>query len=57
MAIVADIAGTTRDVVEVALQISGFKVIIADTAGIRESQDIIEQEGVKRSLKKPMNLI
>ncbi len=52
VAIVADIAGTTRDIVEVALQIAGFKVVIADTAGIRDSNDIIEQEGVKRSLRK-----
>jgi len=52
VAIVSDIAGTTRDVIEVALDIGGYSVIIADTAGIRENADIIEQEGIKRSFEK-----
>ncbi|HLD76660.1 MAG TPA: tRNA uridine-5-carboxymethylaminomethyl(34) synthesis GTPase MnmE [Rickettsiales bacterium] len=52
VAIVSDIAGTTRDVIEVHLDISGVAVKIADTAGIRESVDKIEQEGIKRALKK-----
>jgi tRNA modification GTPase len=50
-AIVSPIAGTTRDVVEAHLNIGGFPVILADTAGLRHSTDIIEQEGVKRATK------
>ncbi|MCL2567045.1 MAG: tRNA uridine-5-carboxymethylaminomethyl(34) synthesis GTPase MnmE [Alphaproteobacteria bacterium] len=50
VAIVSNIAGTTRDVIEVFLDIGGFPVAIADTAGIRESEDIIEKEGVKRAI-------
>lgn len=49
-AIVTDIPGTTRDVLEEYLNISGALIRILDTAGIRHSQDLIEQEGVRRSL-------
>jgi tRNA modification GTPase len=49
VAIVSDIAGTTRDVVEVRLDIAGQLVLLQDTAGIRESDDGIEQEGIRRS--------
>ena len=49
-AIVSERAGTTRDVVEVHLDLGGFPVIIADTAGLRESSDDIEKEGIRRAL-------
>jgi len=51
VAIVSDIAGTTRDVIEVKLDIGGYSYILYDTAGIRESDDIIEKEGINRSFK------
>ncbi len=49
-AIVSSIAGTTRDVVEVFMDLNGFPVIFADTAGLRETTDIVEREGIKRAL-------
>lgn len=49
-AIVSDVPGTTRDVVEVRLVLAGFPVWIADTAGLREARDAIESEGVRRAL-------
>lgn len=48
-AIVTDVAGTTRDVIEVPLVLGGYKVLVADTAGIRETSDVIEAEGVRRA--------
>ena len=51
-AIVSSMAGTTRDIIEVFLDLDGFPVIIADTAGLREAKDIIEEEGIKRALKR-----
>ena len=55
VAIVSEIAGTTRDVIETHLNIDGYPVIISDTAGIRDSKDEIEKKGVKLSLKKAEN--
>ncbi|MBB4038920.1 tRNA modification GTPase [Microvirga flocculans] len=49
VAIVSPIAGTTRDVIEVHCDLGGLPVIIVDTAGLRESADLIEQEGVSRA--------
>ncbi len=49
VAIVSHIAGTTRDVIEVHLDIAGYPITIADTAGLRETEDIIESEGVRRA--------
>jgi tRNA modification GTPase len=48
-AIVSETAGTTRDVIEVHLDLGGWPVVLADTAGLRESGDAIEQEGVRRA--------
>ena len=52
VAIVSEIAGTTRDVIEAHLNIDGYPVIMSDTAGIRESKDEIENKGIKLALKK-----
>jgi tRNA modification GTPase len=52
VAIVSEIAGTTRDIIETHLDIAGVAVKISDTAGIRETQDKIEAEGIRRALKK-----
>ena len=51
-AIVSHIPGTTRDVIEEIINIDGLPVRIIDSAGIRESRDEIEQEGIRRSLEK-----
>lgn len=50
-AIVTEIPGTTRDIVEVRLTLGGYLVFIADTAGLRETADLVEAEGVRRALK------
>ncbi len=52
VAIVSEIAGTTRDVIETHLNIDGYPVIISDTAGIRVSKDEIEKKGIKLSLNR-----
>jgi tRNA modification GTPase len=52
VAIVSEVAGTTRDVIETHLNIDGYPVIISDTAGIRESKDEIEKKGIKLSLNR-----
>ena len=55
IAIVSEIAGTTRDVIEAHLNLDGFPVIISDTAGIRDSKDEIEEKGIKLALEKAEN--
>jgi tRNA modification GTPase len=49
VAIVSPRAGTTRDVIEVQLDLDGYPVTVIDTAGIRETDDPVEQEGVRRA--------
>jgi tRNA modification GTPase len=48
-AIVTPIAGTTRDIIEATFDLAGYRVLIADTAGVREGDDPIEAEGVRRA--------
>jgi tRNA modification GTPase len=50
VAIVSDMPGTTRDVLEVRLNLCGYLLQVADTAGVRETRDAIEAEGVRRAL-------
>ena len=61
IAIVSEIAGTTRDVIEAHLNLNGYPVVISDTAGIRDSKDEIEKKGIKLALeraeKADLNLI
>lgn len=52
VAIVSAQAGTTRDVVESCLDIAGFPVVLADTAGLRDNAEEIEAEGIKRAVRK-----
>ena len=52
VAIVSPHAGTTRDVIEVQLDLDGFPVTVIDTAGIRETADPVEQEGVRRARRR-----
>ncbi|MBU6140893.1 MAG: tRNA uridine-5-carboxymethylaminomethyl(34) synthesis GTPase MnmE [Proteobacteria bacterium] len=52
VAIVSEFAGTTRDIVEAHLSIAGVWLRISDTAGIRETNDPIEKEGIRRALQK-----
>jgi tRNA modification GTPase len=52
VAITSPIPGTTRDLIEVFLDLRGYPVILVDTAGIRESSDPIEQEGVARARRR-----
>jgi tRNA modification GTPase len=51
-AITSPVAGTTRDVVEAAIDLQGYPVLLADTAGLRDSDDLIEQEGLRRALRR-----
>ncbi len=51
-AIVSPVAGTTRDIVECRIELAGVPAVIADTAGLRHSDDAIEQEGVRRAMRR-----
>ena len=51
-AIVSEIAGTTRDVIETHLSLDGYPVVLSDTAGIRESKNEIEKKGIKIALNR-----
>ena len=55
VAIVTNQEGTTRDVLDVHLDVGGFAVIVSDTAGIRETDDIVEQEGIRRANERSDN--
>ena len=55
VAIVSEIAGTTRDIIEAHLNLDGYPVVISDTAGIRDSKDEIEKKGIRLALKKAEN--
>ena len=55
VAIVSEIAGTTRDVIETHLNIEGYPVVVSDTAGIRESKNEIEKTGMKLSMQQAEN--
>ncbi|RUS15961.1 tRNA modification GTPase GTPBP3, mitochondrial-like protein [Endogone sp. FLAS-F59071] len=48
-AIVSPIPGTTRDIIEVALNVAGYPVVVGDTAGLRSSEDMVEMEGIRRA--------
>jgi len=54
-AIVSEQEGTTRDVIETYLNIDGYPVILADTAGIRKVRNQVEKEGIQRAIKKAKN--
>lgn len=49
VAIVSDLAGTTRDALEAPIDIDGWPVVLVDTAGLRVSSDIVEREGIRRA--------
>lgn len=54
-AIVSDIPGTTRDLLEISVDISGYPFIFVDTAGIRESNDVVECEGIRLAIEAAAN--
>lgn len=49
VAIVSEQPGTTRDIIETRLDLAGYAVVLADTAGLRDSSDVVEQEGIRRA--------
>ena len=51
-AIVSEEAGTTRDLIEIALDVDGYKVRLTDTAGLRDSESAVEREGVTRAMSR-----
>jgi tRNA modification GTPase len=51
-AITSEIAGTTRDVIEVRMDIGGYSVTLLDTAGLRESDDVVESIGISRAMQR-----
>ena len=51
-AIVSDVAGTTRDIIEVPMDLGGYPVVLSDTAGLRETGDVIEAEGIRRATRR-----
>ena len=55
IAIVSNIAGTTRDIIQVSVDIAGIPTTFSDTAGIRETDDVIESEGVRRAITNAKN--
>ncbi|KGB27917.1 tRNA modification GTPase TrmE [Candidatus Liberibacter solanacearum] len=55
VAIVTDVPGTTRDVITIDLDLGGYLVKISDTAGIRETNSIVEKEGIKRTFREVEN--
>ncbi len=50
VAIVTEVAGTTRDIIQVDLDLDGYLVRLFDTAGLRETDDLVEKEGVRRAI-------
>ncbi len=52
VSIVSRTAGTTRDVIEARLDLGGFPITFADTAGLRDSEDLIEKEGIRRAVQR-----
>ena len=55
VAIVTDIPGTTRDILSVDLNLNGYLVTVYDTAGVRDSTDVVEQEGIRRAVQTAEN--
>ena len=50
-AIVTNVPGTTRDVLEVSIDLGGLPVVVSDTAGIRVTDDLVEKIGIQRAIE------